>query len=157
MTLPVRLDLRYLPGLALLACVLVGCSSNTNSGGAPFSDQEFHMKRIASLYNDFKNSHKGAYPKNTAELKAWVKSMKKEEQQKHNIDDPDKVFISPRDKEEYVVVPTPKNAMMGMSKIIAYEKNGVGGKRWKIGTQGYINEVSDEDLDKLLAEIGQKR
>ncbi len=154
MKVTTRFSLRSLPALAVLACVLVGCSSSPVV--VEISDNEKHMKRIAVLYGDYRRA-KGTSPKNTAELKAWVKSLPKADLERRGIDAVDQVFISPRDSQEYVIVPTPKNAMMGMSKVIAYEKTGVEGKRWKINTQSYINEVTEAELDQVLKEIGQKR
>ncbi len=155
MTLSLRYPLELLPALVVSVCLLAGCSS-TPPPAAEFTPNEVHLKRVVGLYSEYKST-KGTWPKNTAELKAWVKSMPKAELEKHNIDDVDKVFISPRDGQEYVIVPMPPKAPMGMTKVIAYEKTGVQGKHWKIASQGYINEVTTEQLDKLLQEVGQKR
>jgi hypothetical protein len=145
---------RLVFSVAVLAGLLAGCGQKTHVH--EFSDQEKHMKRVATLYSGFKGA-KGATPQNTEELKAWIKSLKKEELDSRGVTDADKALVSPRDGKEVAIVPTPKNAKMGMSKIIAYEREGVGGKHWALGSQGHLTEVTDEELDQLLTEVGQKR
>jgi hypothetical protein len=148
-----RLPLRLLPGLFVLTWLIIGCGSKVVV--VEFTENEKHMKRLAGIYNAYKAA-KRTTPKNTAELKAWVKSLPKTELERMSIDDPEKVFVSPRDGQEYVVMPTPKNAPMGMATI-AYEKQGVDGKRWTVSTQSYIGEVTDQELDQLLKQLGHKR
>src|SRR5262249_147548 len=140
---------------AVLAGLLLGCSSG-KTHVSDFSDQEKHMKRVASLYSGYKGA-KGAVPQKTEELKTWVKALKKEELDTRGVTDVDKALVGPRDGKELVIVPTPKNAKMGMSKIIAYERDGVSGKHWTLGSQGHVTEVTEEELEQLLSEVGQKR
>jgi hypothetical protein len=139
------------------ACVVGGCGSGGPVGEDRKPDEK-HITRIASLYTDFKSTHKGRPPRDTEELKNWVKGLKKEQLAARNITDLDTVFVSPRDNQPYVIAkPPPPPKRMGpgggppaMGAVIVYEKTGVNGKHMAANGMGYAYELSPEDFKQQV-------
>jgi hypothetical protein len=141
---------RSLLVLAVLAIFFVGCS------GGPRKDdlapEEKHVLKVASLYNDFRAGHQGKAPRDAQELKDWAKNLKKEELTNRGIEDLDKVFVSPRDNQPYVLVkPEAPMGPRGTPPMVwVYEKTGVDGKRMAAGAMGNAFEMDEDQFKKYV-------
>jgi hypothetical protein len=101
---------------------------------------------LVSLYSAYKMAHGQQQPKDINELKAWVKKQKPETLKKWGVANVDEAFVSPRDKQPFVLNPIPRSAMGGQSQVLVYEKVGVDGKRQTISTQGTVSYYNEEEL-----------
>jgi hypothetical protein len=104
----------------LALAVAVGC------GGAKPSQEIVPLRQLATYYGRYASQHEGMGPPNERELKEFIKSNSKLDDQQV-----DKLFASPRDKQPFVVfygremgVPNAKGG-----PAIAHEKEGVDGTR----------------------------
>jgi hypothetical protein len=126
---------------AAVVTVLCGC----NSGGAPARQQESNLKKLALFYGPYQGQHQGALPPNEQALKDFIKSqtLLLESQR---ITDVDAMFVSERDKQPYVILyagdELGTDGPAGQP-VVAYEKRGVGGKRYVASTLGAVEEVDD--------------
>lgn len=104
MRFPVPILIRNTWTLALLLIFLAGgCST---PGRSNIAGELSTLKPLATFYGKFINQHGGQPPRGEDEFKAFIKEPRNEEWlrlefQVANIDD---MFISPRDKEPYVVI-----------------------------------------------------
>jgi hypothetical protein len=135
---------------AIMTCVgLSAC------GGAPAAREPgVGEKNILGLAAAVRNvgSKRGRPPADLAEVKAWVTKASPKELQGAGIDDPQAIFVSPRDNEPYVYV---KPADM-LSPVYVHEKTGVSGKKHMVGYSGSVEEVTDAELATHLAAAKQK-
>jgi hypothetical protein len=139
-----------LVGLGVVAVALIGylVYRGLGIGGVAPREQttaEVNIQKIATIYREFTDAHRGKAPANVEELKAWATKLKKDKLTQLGIDDPEQAFTSPRDKQPYVVVPTRMN-MLQPDMFVAYEKVGVGGKRLGVTAMGREFEVPEENL-----------
>src|SRR3712207_7822251 len=65
------------------------------------------------------------------------------------VEDVDRVLVSPRDDEPFVLVHLP----VGMGPVLAYEKTGVGGKRLVLSSQGTVRDRKSTRLNSSHANI----
>jgi hypothetical protein len=131
-------------GLLALALVAAACSGKVKE--KPLSPEEHNLVKFGRLYLEHRKAQ-GRPPASVDQLKAWAKNQSKEALAKMGIEDLDKVFISPRDNEPYVLVSLP----MGMGPVLAHEKTGSGGKRLVLNSQGSVYEADEENFNKMLA------
>jgi hypothetical protein len=135
-----------LPGLlslALIGCLLAGCGYEkpTRTERDP---GERPILRVLSLYSAYRTAHGNKQPQTIDQLKAWVKGLPKEKREALGVEDPDRVFISPRDNQPFQLNPVVAGAMGGQQSIVIYEKNGVNGVRMTASTQGTVSEYPDD-------------
>jgi hypothetical protein len=64
------------------------------------------------------------------------------------VDDPDRVLISPRDHQQYVLNPVP-----GMTSVLVYEKTGVDGKRQTASTMGTVAYMDEETIRNYVPKL----
>ena len=113
---------------------LAGCGS----GGGGLSKNDDNLRRIGVYYGRFLAQTKGTPPKNEGQFKEFIKKIDPEV-------DTEKIFVSPRDHEPYVVKYNLKGAG-GMdptkgAPIVAHEKVGVAGKVQVARSTGQFDEV----------------
>lgn len=126
---------------AAVVTVLSGC----NGGGATAPQQESNLKKLALFFGNYQGEHQGALPPNEQAFKDFVKS-KTLLLESQRITDVDALFVSERDKQPYVILYA--GEALGTEgpagqPVVAYEKNGVGGKRYVASTLGAVEEVDD--------------
>jgi hypothetical protein len=142
---------RSLLVLAAVACLFGGCSRGPSR--TDLSSDEKHILKITSLYTDFRGAHQGRVPRDARELKDWAKGLKKDQLDSHGIEDLDGAFISPRDKQPYVLV-KPEMGRAGPGgrppMLWVYEKTGVDGKRMAANAMGYAFEMDEEQFKELV-------
>jgi hypothetical protein len=157
----------------VLAAFAAGCGGSAVSTGT-VTEAQTNLQSISVAYMKFIQKHNMTPPKSEDEFKTWVKSLPAKELEDMRIKDKEKVFISPRDNQPYVIVPNvampgagmgssggsppakgeggpPRNAGTGKPPVVAYEKTGVGGKRMIAFLMGGgTMEVNDEQLKEYV-------
>jgi hypothetical protein len=139
-----------LPGLliAALCALALGCGTRTASQ----PQQESRLKALAVLYGQFMPQHRGQPPANEAEFKKFIESQAKTLSNNFGINDPASVLVSERDGKPYGIVygkPTGPAELAG-APVIAYEQEGVGGKRFVANSLGAVEEVDGARFRQLV-------
>lgn len=132
--------------LAAAVAVCAGCSGSAESTAR----EESSLKPLALLVGQYTGQHQGRAPANEAEFKKFVET-KGEFLRGFNTDS-EKVFVSQRDNKPYVVVyGKPRGpAEVAGAPVIAYEQEGVGGKRYVASSLGAVEEVDNARFRKLV-------
>lgn len=123
--------------IALLSFCSIGCSSKP--ARLKESPDAKNLRLIGQTYNLFvQDKHRA--PRNASELKDHFKQLIEKPA------DPDKVLISPRDGESYVIYyGAPLDADDG-GTILAHEKKGAEGSRYVLTVEGIIGKKSDAEF-----------
>lgn len=113
--------------------------------------EESRLKPLALLYGQYTGQHMGKAPANEEEFQKFV-SQQISFLQQFKISDPSQLFISERDGKPYRVVyagePSP-GQLLG-APIVAWEQEGINGKRFVGNTLGAVKEVSEEEFRQLI-------
>ena len=137
----------------LLLCVVAGCYDRGRSNKA---EQESPLKPIAIFYGDFLHQYQGKPPASEAEFKAFLKEAKNAARLKETfkITDIDKLLISPRDNKPYVITygTMSTNQGPGGVPVVAYEMDGLKGKRFVASALGGVVEVDEAEFRKMIPE-----
>jgi hypothetical protein len=129
---------------ALVFAFTLGCTKAPKT--RDLSPEELHLQKFSKLYYRFKEDQTRP-PADVQTLKTWAKKkLKKNDLADLGIDDLDQAVTSPRDHQPYEIV----NLPMGMGPLLAYEKNGVDGKRLCLNGGGSIMEVNEDTFKELL-------
>lgn len=116
---------------------LAGC------GGAGLSKNDDNLRRIGTYYGRFLSQHKGVPPKDETQFKDFIRKIEPEV-------DLEKIFISPRDHEPYVVKYNLKGAggvdATKQPPIVVHEKKGVDGKIRVARSMGQYEEVDASSI-----------
>src|SRR5262249_54515266 len=125
------------------------CCGNLGCGGgrvAPTTDPEakLRLEKLLKLYQAYADKNKQG-PPNEQALREFGQKMSPKERDEYGIgDDVDKLFISPRDNQKYVIQYNLK--LDPGSRALAWEATGQGGRRFVALTMGYVVECDDEQL-----------
>jgi hypothetical protein len=113
--------------LALCAAWLAGCSDRAAKQQAIERD---NIRTLARLYGQYMSAHRGKSPASEVDFKKYIQS-RKDELAAEQITDIDSLFVSNRDNQPYTVVYNmpPAGSMTPTGRVVAYEKQGVDGKR----------------------------
>ena len=142
-----------------MAIVLLGAVVGCGGGGrSNKAEQESSLKPLAIFYGSYINQHQGRPPSGESELKAFLKEAANADmlRAQFQITDIERLLISPRDNKPYVVY---YGSMLigqgsGGAPVMAYEKEGVKGKRVVASGMGAVVEVEDAELCKMVREQG---
>jgi hypothetical protein len=135
---PIRMPSWFAVALAGSALVLpIGCQQTQKPA------EEARPSQLAIFYGRYISSHQGKSPDNEKELKDFIRTL----DANVNVDD---IFISPRDKEPYVVRYKLSMAMPGAELVTVYEKTGASGKRMVGLATGQVRLVNDDEFQKLV-------
>lgn len=133
-------------GLACLGCGGPGSEASR-------AREESGLKPLAIFYGRFVPQHLGQPPKDEAEFKAYlIEPQNLEELQKvFNVPNLDALFVSSRDKKPYIVIygPTSGEGPAGQP-VVAYEQEGVNGKRFVASKMGAVEEVDEARFRKMV-------
>ncbi len=136
------------PTLALTFCLtgLLGCGSKP----PPQPKVAAHLQTLAVLYGQYRGE-KGQSPPDLATFKKFIESLPADRLMGNT---PDELFMSPRDKQPYVVIynvkPTGMPGGPDPVPLIAYEQTGVGGKRYIADVMVGVQEVDEGAFQTLL-------
>ena len=135
-------------GWLVCASALLGMVAGCDGGAAGIVQQESNLKKLALFYGPYQGEHQGQLPPDEKAFKDFIKS-KELLLQNQGIKDVDALFISERDKQPYVVLYAGEtlgdNGPAGLP-VVAYEKQGVGGKRFVVSTLGAVEEVDEKQF-----------
>ena len=110
------------------------------------------MKPLAVYYGQYQGKHQGRPPANEAEFKAFLKTLPPEALGSFAVTDVESLFVSSRDKKPYAIkygkVEGPPGP--GGMPVMAYEQEGVGGKRFIATTIGAVEEVDETRFRQLV-------
>lgn len=136
-------------GLLVLAAI-AGCSSTVTPPPSPAAAE--NLRKIALAYNNAVGKNKKP-PQNLEQLKPFLKDM----------GNPEEILRSPGDGQPYVIIwgvtsfsQLNPSVPMGDPVVIAYERNGVDGRRFVATTMGNVVEMSDEEFAKANFPRGHK-
>lgn len=132
----------------LACCVAVGCGYTE----AKISQETSNLKPLTVLYGQYVGQHRGQPPASEAEFKAYIKSLNAEVLQSLGAKDAESLFISSRDMKPYVIIYGPASGPPGPAgqPVIAYEQEGVGGKRYVASNLGAVEEVDETRFRQLV-------
>ena len=135
--------------LAALGVAAGGCGPKVTPVEREPEGRE-EMRRLVSLYSTYRSTNNGP-PANADQLKAWAKKQGGAKlKEMAETDDLDKIFVSPRDHQPFVVLPMNTATARGPMIVIAYEKQGLNGQRYVASAQGSIFEADDARFRELV-------
>ena len=140
---------RHSATLEVLAFLLVvaGCESQKQA-----AQEAATIKPLALLYGQFTGQHRGQPPKSEREFKAFVESQGKPLLDSFGVSSVESLFASPRDKKPYVVRYGAVTGPPGPAgqPVIAYEQEGIAGKRYVASSLGAVEEVDAATFQRLV-------
>ena len=134
--------------LMSVSCVGLGCR-NANQPAAPV---ESNLKILAVLFGRYLSQHQGRTPPDAVAFKKFVSELRPEELQMLKVTDVEKMFVSPRDGQPYVVrygTKLPPPGPQGAS-IVAYEQTGVSGRRYVAYATAGTAEIDEATFRQLV-------
>ena len=131
----------------VLAVIAGGCTRNASQ-----ATESSNMKPLAVAYGRYISSHKGQPPANEGEFKTYLKTLSPESLQSFKVTDVESLLVSTRDNKPYVIrygkVTGP--AGPGGMPVVAYEQEGVNGKRYIATMVGAVEEVDEARFRELV-------
>lgn len=134
--------------MALLSVLLLWAGCSTKTASKPM--EESRLKPLVLLYGQYTGQHMGKPPANEQEFRDFV-SRQTAFLQQFQISDSSQLFISERDGKPYKVVyrgDRSPGQLLG-APIVAWEQDGVNGKRFVGNTLGAVKEVSEDEFRQL--------
>jgi hypothetical protein len=135
---------RFLCLLAAMACV-AGCSKTAKKEVR--IAETSNLKPLSILYGQYQSKHQNNPPANEADFKKFIQASGQSILAQFDTD-LDKLFVSSRDGQPYVVVyrgdPRPQ------SGVIAYERQGVNGERIVAYPFGAVSVVDENKFRELV-------
>jgi hypothetical protein len=142
-----RVGVAYL----LLLITLAGCSGPQNAS-KPL--EESSIKPLAMYYGRSRSQNMGQPPADEQAFRKYLATMSAEDLKKDfNVGSIDELFISKRDNQPYVIMYGTNNnppTGPGSQPVVAYEKTGVGGKRYVATELGGVEEVDEARFKQLV-------
>ena len=129
--------------------VAAGCQRKPAGELAP---AESNVKSIAIFYGRYMSQNRGRTPPDKEALKKFIASHPATELAALKITDVEQLFVSPRDQQAYVVLYGAKLPPPGPSgsPVIAYEKDGDGGRRFVAFANAGVEELDDARFRQLV-------
>ncbi len=129
---------------ALLATVLTGCGSSNKPIENTEPPEKTNLTRLFNLYKYYVEKNSKGPPDEQA-LRDFAAKLTAQEREDQLIgEDLTAIFVSPRDKQPYVVVYNKTVDMTGEPVAIAWESSAVAGMRYVALSLGYVEEYDDE-------------
>jgi hypothetical protein len=134
--------------LAALFCTwTVGCSSPPSGTTDP--EPKLNLESFLEAYN-FYIQEKGKPPSDEQELRSFLESLPANKKSQINLpDNLDKLFVSSRDGQKFVVKYGEQPDPAGETKALAWEQTGKDGKRFVALSMGYVEEYDQASFDAL--------
>ncbi len=143
-----RFLISMVPALSLAFCLssVPGCGSKP----PPQPKVAAHLQTLAVLYGSYRGG-KGQSPPDLAAFKKYIESLPTDRLMGNTAEE---LFISPRDKQPYVVIynvkPTGMPGGTDPVPLVAYEQTGVDGKRYIADVMVGVKEVDESPFQTLL-------
>lgn len=132
--------------------LLTGCNgADADSMIAAANDT--NVKRLATLYTYFHIQNKNKGPKNEEQLREFIESQDATRLKRGGIDATklDELFVSERDGEPFVIRYGVNTYIRGPSLAVVFEATGIDGMRQVGFCNGLMQEVDEEEYDRLMA------
>jgi len=115
----------------LLAGMLIGCSSGTDTDSAVARVNGTNIERLANLYFTYQSQHDWRGPANEAEFKSFLSKYNPQKLSRIGVDPNalDKLFISERDNQPFKIRYGVLGSAMGSSAPVIFESAGDGTRR----------------------------
>jgi len=139
-------------GIGLWLGTLAVCALPSGCGGTHRESQErqqSNLKPLAVFYGQFIGRHRGQPPASEKEFKEFIRSSGTRESAGFDVSDVESLFVSSRDQKPYVVL-YGKNAPAGKDRVVAYEQEGEGGRRFVANDLGNVQEVDEAQLKEMV-------
>lgn len=142
-------------GVALLLAAVALGHVSLFAGCRPRAEskprEESSIKVLGLLYGQYIGQHMGRPPQDEQAFRAFVQKQEAFLKQFH-LESPDQVFRSERDGEPYTVVygDLSKTGQLFGGPVVAWEKKGVGGRRYVVNSLGAVKEVTEEEFKQLV-------
>jgi hypothetical protein len=153
--------------LPLAACGVTGCGLSARS---QIPSDEENLRNLTKLLGQFSARHEGRMPTDDEEFRSFVQEMPAEQLSALGVWDVEKVFISTRDGEPYVIrygqnaspmggalppgkeiIINPKLPGGGVSQpVVAHEKTGLSGQRYVVFGMGQVELVDESRFQQLI-------
>lgn len=135
--------------LSLSWVVAAGCQRQT---GRELEPVEANVKNIAIFYGRYMSQNRGRTPPDREALKKFIASHPAAELAALKITAVEQLFVSPRDEQPYVVLYGAKLPPPGPSgsPVVAYEKDGVEGRRFVAFANAGVDELDDARFRELV-------
>jgi hypothetical protein len=114
----------------------------------PSPEAQLAIENVAKWYGKFRQNNASKTPANEEEFLAFVE---KDLKQAGITLDRDKLLTSPRDGQKYVVLYGPPITNNSETNPVVHEREGSGGKKLVAFEFGTVREVTDAELQNLLA------
>jgi hypothetical protein len=105
-----------------------------------------HLRPLAVLYGKYLAYNRGKSPADEQVFRAFIKALPPAELQSANITYTEAIFVSTRDKKPYMLVFNSN----GLDAVVAYEQEGLAGKRYIATSLGDVREVTVAELQQMV-------
>lgn len=139
------------PGAVVAFVLCAGCGT-PKSG--PIAPEQTALSWLGTMYGMYIGQHGGETPKSADDLRKFVeKTVKPDTLSRLKVSNVEGLFVSPRDGKPYVLVsyaklPPPVGGQP--APIALCEAEGQGGKRAVAFVGGNTQQVTEQELQKLL-------
>ena len=131
-----------------LAAAFIGCGGGTTSEDAAIESSQF--KTLSLGYLEFLSANQGQVPKTLEAFKEYIEDGIGDRLKQQNLT-VEEIFVSPRDGKPFVFI-CQNNLTQQNRKIVGYEQEGVGGRRYVSDRSGAVMEMSEEEFQRLTSE-----
>lgn len=138
-------------GVILLS---LGCTVSKKEADNIAKEQS-HIKSLAIMYCGYISQNQGRMPPNDQIFKQYVQAMIAKQSSDNKGPNAEEIFISERDQKPYVILfgraaqSGPRNGPADLPVVI-YEQDGVDGRRFVASSMGAIEEVDEEQFQRLV-------
>ena len=124
---------------------IAGCSHVDK----PLLQETEHLRPLAVLFGKYLASHQGKPPADEKALRDFVQSLSPDELQTYGASNVETIYTSTRDKKPYILNFN-SAANPGDAGIVAYEQEGLAGKRYVATSLGEVKLIELAELQKLV-------
>ncbi len=143
---------KFLALTCALICCQIGCNATQETSGRAAS--EAPLRFLGRLLIGYSRDHRGANPGSNDEFLEYLEENRSQWTDDASASAAD-LLVSPYDGKPMVIVPKNQTGPAGPTgyKIIAFESEGSGTKRWTINERGGIVELENQELSQLFPKL----
>jgi hypothetical protein len=136
---------------ALLAAAFSGCGSGADPDAMMAASTATNIQRLAKMYSMYTTNHNWVGPADKSELLEFIMQNSPERLRKMGIDpdNPEQLFVSERDGQEFKIRWSMQDRMYGPPLPIIFESTGVDGQYMVGFTGNKTQTVGQSEYDEL--------